>query len=79
MKPCKKEPKAPALPRWKKQRGNFTYEIEDPVTGGFWRYCGKRKMSDTELLERVLSIIVIGRGDRPKRGQVAELHPHGDD
>jgi hypothetical protein len=79
MSPHKKESKVPTLPQWKKRRGEFTYEAADPVAGGLWVYCATRKMSDEELNRRVDSIVVIGRGDRPKRGQIAELHPHGDD
>ncbi len=59
-------------PKWEKV-SDFVYETKDPVTGGTWRYIGKRETSETQILQAVLNYMMFYGKPRPKKGEYIEI------
>src|SRR5947208_2777681 len=67
------KPKEKPLQKWEKI-SDFVYEIEDPVTGGTWRYIGKRETSEPQMLQAVLAYMMFYGKSRPKKGEYVEIN-----
>jgi len=56
-------------PLWTK-RSNFSYEINDPVTGGKYQINSKVELSQTQLFEKWVYVYHFCKKTRPEKGEI---------
>lgn len=69
--PPKKATKPKAM-KWKKI-SDWVYETKDPVTGGIWRYVGKRETSELQMYQAILFYLGLYGRPRPEKGKFVQL------